>query len=162
STTASPQYRVIALTRSKESPAAQQLAKLPAVEVIEQNWVDVTADWLRNHGVVRAFIASHNNPNQFAEESTFHLAALVAGLEYVVRISTTAANVRPDCAAYYPRTHWAVEALSSSPAFQPLHGTSLQPNILATMYLDNAAKFVKSYRQTGKQGTLSMMASRHA
>src|ERR1700742_4565546 len=81
STTASPQYRVIALTRSKESPAAQQLAKLPAVEVIEQNWVDVTADWLRNHGAVRAFIASHNNPNQFAEESTFHLAALVAGLE---------------------------------------------------------------------------------
>lgn len=157
-----PQYRVIALTRSRDSPAAQHLAELPGVEVIEQNWVDITAGWLRNHGVTRAFIASHNNPNQFAEESTFHLAALVADLEYVVRISTTAANVRPDCAAYYPRTHWAIEALLSSPAFQRLQWTSLQPNIFTTMYLANAAEFVKHCHKTGKQGTLSIMASRDA
>jgi uncharacterized protein YbjT (DUF2867 family) len=30
-------HRIIALTRSRESPVAQKLAKLPGVEVIEQN-----------------------------------------------------------------------------------------------------------------------------
>src|SRR6202012_4483602 len=63
---------------------------------------------------------------------------------------------------YYPRTHWAIEALLSSSAFQPLQWTSLQPNIFTPMYLNNAAEFVKNYRKTGKQVTLSMMASRDA
>ena len=87
-------YRILAQTRSVSGATAKRLAQLPHVEVVEQNWVEITAAWLREHNVVRAFIASHNQPNQFAEESTFHLAALNAGVEYVVRISTTAANVR--------------------------------------------------------------------
>lgn len=110
-------HRILALTRSSRGTIAQELAGLPNVEVVEQNWVEITADWLRHNNVMRAFIASHVHPNQFAEESTFHLAALTAGVQYVVRISTTAANVRPDCPAYYPRTHWVIEALLSSPAF---------------------------------------------
>ncbi|KNG85194.1 hypothetical protein ANOM_008091 [Aspergillus nomiae NRRL 13137] len=73
-------HRVIGLTRSLDSPVSKQLAKVPGVEMVEQNWVEITADWLREHEVVRAFIASHNAPNQFAEESTFHLAALKAGV----------------------------------------------------------------------------------
>ncbi|KAJ3539820.1 hypothetical protein NM208_g5336 [Fusarium decemcellulare] len=93
-------HKILALTRCSGGATAQRLAKLPSVEVEEQNWVEITPDWLRQHQVVRAFIASHNQPNQFAEESTFHLAALNGGVQYVVRISTTAANVRPDCAAY--------------------------------------------------------------
>lgn len=52
------------------------------------------AAWLRGHQVVRAFVASQNNPNQFAEESAFYVAALQAQMEYVVRISTTVAAVR--------------------------------------------------------------------
>ena len=112
-------HRIIALTRSSISLVAQELAKIPGVEVFEQNWVEITDDWLREHQVVRAFIASHNEPNQFAEESTFHLNALNAGVEYVVRISTTAANVRPDCPAYYTRQHWAIETLLDSPEFKP-------------------------------------------
>lgn len=155
-------HRIIALTRSLNSPVAQQLAKLPSVEVLEQNWVEVTADWLRDHEVARAFIASHNEPHHFAEESTFHLAALKAGVKYVVRISTTAANVRPDCAAYYPRTHWAIEALLSSPEFSGLQWTSLQPNIFSQMYLATAAELIKQYRKTGKQDTLRLMASEDA
>ena len=88
-------HRVLALTRSLSNPVAQQLATLPGVQALEQNWVDISADWLREHEVVRAFIASHNEPSQFAEESTFHLALLKARVQYVVRISTTTANVHP-------------------------------------------------------------------
>ncbi|KAJ5407504.1 NmrA-like family protein [Penicillium sp. CMV-2018d] len=135
--------RIIALTRSSGSPVALELAKIPGVEVIEQDWVEVTADWLREHQVVRAFIASHNAPNQFAEESTFHLNAVDAGVEYVVRISTTAANVRPDCPAYYARQHWAIETLLGSPEFNNMKWTSLQPN-------------------TGEQDTLRLLLSKDA
>jgi uncharacterized protein YbjT (DUF2867 family) len=155
-------HRLLALTRSANSPVAQQLAKLPHVSVLEQNWTEITPDWLRKHEVIKAFIASHNQPNQFAEESTFHLAALRAGVKYVVRISTTAANVRPDCDAYYPRTHWAIEAMLSSPEFQGLQWTSLQPNVFTTMYLSSAAELVKQYRKTGQLDTLKLMASADA
>lgn len=155
-------HRVIALTRSMDSPVAQQLAKLSGVEVIVKNWVEITPDWLREHQVVRAFIASHNEPNQFAEESTFFLAALRAGVKYVVRISTTAANVRSDCNAYYARTHWAIETLLSSPEFAGLQWTSLQPNVFSPLYLSTAAELIKQYRKTGKQDPLRLMASKDA
>lgn len=155
-------YRIIALTRSSKSPAAQSLAKVPGVEVIEKNWVDITSDWLREHQVTRAFIAPHNNPNAFAEESTFQIAALNAGVKYVVRISTTAANVHPDSPAYYARTHWAVEALLSSPEFTNLQWTSLQPNIFSAFYLSSAVEFIKQYRKTGTQGDLKLIASKDA
>lgn len=152
-------HHIIALTRSLGSPAAQNLASLPGVSVLEKSWVEITPDWLREHQVVRAFIASQAQTNQFAEESTFHVAALHAGVQYVVRISTTAANVRPDCRAYYPRTHWALEALLSAPEFRELQWTSLQPNLFSTFYLASAAEFVKEYRETGEQGTLRLIAS---
>lgn len=155
-------YRVIGLTRSLNSPVAKQLAKIPGVEMIEKNWVDITADWLGEHQVVRAYIASHNNPNQFAEESTFHLNALQAGVEYVVRISTTAANVRPDCKAYYSRTHWAIEAMLSSPEFGAMKWTSLQANYFAQFALAPAAEFIQNYRETGVQGRLSLVVSKDA
>lgn len=155
-------HRILALTRSSTGATAQQLASLPSVELAEQNWVEITPAWLREHNVERAFIASHNQPNHFAEESTFQLAALQAGVQYVVRISTTAANVRPDCPAYYPRTHWAIEALLSSPEFEGLRWTSLQPNVFTQFYLAPAVELVKNFRKTGKQDTLRLMASEDA
>ncbi|KAK2736181.1 hypothetical protein FQN57_000855 [Myotisia sp. PD_48] len=155
-------YRIIAVTRTLESQRAQQLAKLPEVEVIQYNWVEITADWLREHQVARAFIASHNDPNQFAEESAFHVAALNAGLEYVVRISTTAANVHPNCRAYYPRSHWAIETLLDSPEFARLQWTSLQPNIFSGVWFRSAAEFIKQYTKTGRQDTLKLIASKAA
>ncbi|RHZ60116.1 NmrA-like family protein [Aspergillus thermomutatus] len=139
SSNALSEHRVIALTRSSASPTGSV-----------------------NNQVVRAFIASHNEPTQFAEESTFYVAALNAGVKYVVRISTTAANIRPDCKAYYPRTHWAIEALLSSPEFTPLQWTSLQPNIFAPFYLSPAAELIKQYRTTGQQDTLRLMGSKDA
>lgn len=155
-------HRIIALTRSSSNPMAQELAKLPRVEVIEQNWVEITADWLREHQVARAFVASHNEPNQFAEESTFYLNALNAGVTYVVRISTTAANVRPDCPAYYPRQHWAIETLLGSAEFNNLQWTSLQPNIFSPLIMSPAAEFIKKYRKTGEQDTLRLLLSEDA
>ncbi|KAF5232123.1 hypothetical protein FANTH_13119 [Fusarium anthophilum] len=154
--------KILALTRSSSGATAQQLARLPGVEVIEQNWVEITAEWLRERHVVRAFIASHNEPNHFAEESTFHIAALHADVEYVVRISTTAANVRPDCPAYYPRTHWAIETLLSSPEFEKLKWTSLQPNVFTQFWMGPAAGLIRTFRETGKQEPLKLMASEDA
>ncbi|KAI3332139.1 NAD(P)-binding protein [Xylariaceae sp. AK1471] len=155
-------HRIIALTRSSSSPVAQGFATLPGVEVVEKNWATVTADWLREHEVVRAFIASHNEPNQFAEESTFHLAALEAGVKYIVRISTTASNVRPDCKAYYARSHWAIENLLGTPEFEGLQWTSLQPNAFSQLVLASAAELIKLHRKTGKQNILRIIESAEA
>ncbi|KAE8160945.1 hypothetical protein BDV40DRAFT_301796 [Aspergillus tamarii] len=138
-------HRVLAMTRSRSSTTAQNLAKIPGVEQ-----------------VVRAFIAPHNAPNQFAEESAFHVAALKAGVEYIVRISTTAPNVRPDFEAYYPRQHWAIEAMLGSAEFNALRWTSLQPNIFLNYYLAVAAEYIKQYRQTGEQDRLRLMAAKDA
>ncbi|WQF83598.1 Putative NmrA-like domain, NAD(P)-binding domain superfamily [Colletotrichum destructivum] len=155
-------HRILALTRSSSGTVAKQLAELPSVEVVEKNWADITPEWLQQNNVVRAFIASHVHPGQFAEESAFHLAALTAGVEYVVRISTTAANVRPDCPAFYPRAHWALETLLGSPEFQGLRWTSLQPNVFTQLYLYPAAELIKNFRKTGRQDTLKLMASEDA
>lgn len=150
-------HRILALTRSANSPAAQALAQLPGVELAEQNWVDIDDDWLREHEVARIFIASHNLPNQFAEEGQFLVNALRAGVKYVVRISTTAANVHPDFPAYYPRSHWAIETMLGQPEFKELHWTSLQPNGFLPMFLTPTAEFIKEFKKTGKQGPLSLI-----
>ncbi|KAH6632943.1 hypothetical protein C7974DRAFT_391820 [Boeremia exigua] len=155
-------YRILAQTRSADSSASKEIAKLPNVEVVEIQWPEITSEWLQDHGVARAFIASHNQPNQFAEESTFHNAALQAGVKYVVRISTTAANVRPDCKAYYPRTHWAIETMLESPAFDNLHWTSLQPNVFLSFYVGPAADMIRRVRSGENPGTLRLMASADA
>lgn len=108
--------------------------------------------------MVRAFIASTPEPTQFIDESTFYVAALEAGVKYVVRISTTAPNVRPDSRPFYPRSHWAIETLLATPGFERLQWTSLQPNAFSQLYLGTAAAFVKQYRSTGKQDTLRLMS----
>lgn len=150
-------HRILALTRSASSDSAKQIAQLPGVEIAEQNWVEITAEWLQKHEVVRAFIASHNEPKHFAEEGQFHIEALRAGVKYVVRISTTAANVTPSFYAYYPRSHWAIETMLEQPDFEALHWTSLQPNIFTTMVMSPAAEFIKKFRETGQQDTLRLI-----
>ena len=44
-------YQILALTRDSRSVVAQQLAELPSVQVVQQNWVDVSSDWLREREV---------------------------------------------------------------------------------------------------------------
>jgi uncharacterized protein YbjT (DUF2867 family) len=150
-------YRLLLQTRSASSSAAKELAKLPHVELVEVNWPEITSEWLRERNVARVFIASHLRPNQFSEESTFLLAALHAEVEYVVRISTTTTNVRPDCPAYYPRTHWAIETMLEQPAFSKLNWTSLQPTGFAPMILYPAAELIKRVRAGEKQNTLRIL-----
>ena len=70
--------------------------------------------------------------------------------------------MRPDCLAYYPGTHWAIEALLSSPEFERLRWTSLQPNVFSQLCLAPAAELIKNYRKTGKQDTLRLMMSEDA
>ena len=94
-----PFYRILALTRSKDSASAKKLAQISGVEVIEKNWTEIDDQWLREHEVERLFIASHNGVSHFAEESQFHYFALQAGVKYAVRISTTAYSVKPVSAA---------------------------------------------------------------
>jgi uncharacterized protein YbjT (DUF2867 family) len=150
-------YRVLALTRDANSQTSKKLARLPGVELAEQNWVEIDDQWLLKHKVARVFIASHNLPNQFAEEGQFLVNALRAKVKYVVRISTTAANIHPDFPAYYPRTHWAIETMLSQPEFQGLHWSSLQPNGFLPMILSPAASVIKEFRKTGKQSPLGIM-----
>ncbi|KAL1792974.1 hypothetical protein ACET3X_009481 [Alternaria dauci] len=154
-------HRIIAQTRSATSATAQEFAKLSNVEVVELNWSTITSQWLREHEVERVFIASHNQPNQFAEESTFFYAALKAGVQYAVRISTTASNVRPDCPTYYPRQHWAIEKMLESSAYDKLHWTSLQPNVFLPLWLSPAAELIKKVQNGArKQDTLRLMANK--
>ena len=150
-------HHILALTRDISSPSAQALANLSGVELAEQNWVEIDDTWLREHEVARIFIASHVQPNQFAEEGQFLLNALRAGAKYVVRISTTAANVRPDIPAYYARAHWAIETMLSQPEFKELHWTSLQPNAFMSLALATTAGFIQDFRKSGKQGPLSII-----
>ncbi|KAK5675087.1 hypothetical protein LTS10_012161 [Elasticomyces elasticus] len=150
-------YRVLALTRSANSEAAKELARLPGVELAEQDWVEIDDHWLLRHEVARVFIASHNLPNQFAEEGQFLVNCLRAKVRYVVRISTRAANIRPDFPAYYPRTHWAIENMLSQPEFQDIHWSSLQPNGFLPMILTPAANLIEEFRKNGKQKPLRIM-----
>ncbi|KAI4767614.1 NAD(P)-binding protein [Aureobasidium sp. EXF-3400] len=154
-------HRILCLTRSAQGDAAQKLAKIPGTELVEQNWVNITAAWLKEHNVERVFMASHNFPNQFAEESQFYVNCLRAGVKYVVRISTTANAVRPDSIAYYQRAHWAIESVLSSPPYDKMGWSSLQPHIFLPMILAPAAEFIKEYRKTGKQTKLSLFVNEH-
>ncbi|KAF4553488.1 Hypothetical protein D9617_7g032160 [Elsinoe fawcettii] len=155
-------HRVLALTRSKDSAVAKQIAKLHNVEVVEQDWTEITPAWLLQENVVRAFIAPHAEPTQFADESTFYRSALDAGMTYIVRISTTAANVRPDCRAYHARAHWAIEIMLGTPAYAALQWTSLQPNGFFSLVLSGVAKHIKEYRKTGKHSTFSTVLTESA
>lgn len=69
-------HRVIALARSAKSPVAQQFTKLTGVEVVEKNWIDIDAKWLRENEVTRAFIASHKIAYPFHPRIEFPLCSL--------------------------------------------------------------------------------------
>ncbi|KAL6229956.1 hypothetical protein BDW75DRAFT_234800 [Aspergillus navahoensis] len=137
---------VTALTRSLDSSVAKELAELPGIEMIR-------AKLGRNYPRVA-------REHEFAK-STFHLAARQANVEYVVKISTTAANVCPDSNSYYARSHWAVEALLASPEFERMQWSSLQPNIFSQFYLAPAVEPIQHYRKTGERGTLKLIVVEH-
>jgi uncharacterized protein YbjT (DUF2867 family) len=155
-------YRVLGLTRSLSSPASQKLVGLPHVEMLEKDWTTIDAAWLRSQKVTRVYIAPHNQPQQFVEESALHTALLHAGVKYVVRVSTNVEYIGPTNPVYYGRAHWAIENLLSQPEFEALQWTSLQPNFFTASFLASAAEWVKEYRKTGKRETLSITPAAEA
>lgn len=150
-------YRIIGLTRDANSTASKELAKIPKVEMMEKNWSLIDADWLREHEIKRIFIAPFNTTTQFTDESLFHNYALEAGVEYVVRISTTKANVGPATPVYYGRQHWAIETMLEQPEFNAMQWTSLQPNVFTGVLKDPAVAWVKEYKETGKKTVFNTM-----
>lgn len=154
--------RLIALTRSTDSPAAQALAKLAGVQVEGKNWTEIDAAWLRERAVEKCFIAPFNSSSQFSDDSGFYLAAREAGVRYVVRVSTLVHYVKPDSPVFYGRAHWAAEELLGSAAFAGLGWTSLQPNFFGPMFLATAVEWVKNFRASGKQDTLNVILDEHA
>jgi uncharacterized protein YbjT (DUF2867 family) len=149
-------YRIVGLTGSSDNSVSQKLAKLPHVEMLEKDWTTIDAAWLQSQEVVKVYIAPHNLPHQFIEESALYIALLNAGVKYVVKISTNVEYVSPTNPVYYGRTHWAIETLLSQPDFKDLQWTSLQPNFFTATYLASTAGWIKSYQKTGKQEILAM------
>ena len=148
-------YRILGLTRSVDSDVSKTLSKLPRVEMEEKDWTEIDEQWLRSRDVVRVYIAPHNLPHQFVEESGLYVALLNAGVKYVVKISTNTLYVGPTNPVYYGRAHWAIETMLSQPEFKAMQWTSLQPNFFTASYLASAANWIKEYRKTGKQGEFS-------
>jgi uncharacterized protein YbjT (DUF2867 family) len=155
-------YRILGLTRSLKNPASQKLAALPRVEIQEKDWTTIDAAWLRSQEVARVYIAPHNLPHQFVEESALHIALLQAGVKYVVRVSTNVEYIGPTNPVFYGRSHWAIENLLSQPEFTSLQWTSLQPNFFTASYLASAVEWIKVYRQTGNQEEFSMIPAADA
>ncbi|KAF4126950.1 Nucleoside-diphosphate-sugar epimerase [Geosmithia morbida] len=158
-------HRILALTRSAKNKTAQELSQLRHVEVLEKNWIDVSVEWLREQGVTRAFIAPHTGPSHFPDETGFHVSLRDAGVKYVVRISTTAQNVRPDAPAAYPRTHWAIDAVLESSGFQAkgeLAWTTLHPNIFTHMVAGPAVQYVAAYAGGDHTTPLRLVIDRDA
>lgn len=144
-------YRILAVTRDSKSAKAEEFSKLPHVEIIEKNWVYLDVNWFKEHNVKRLFIASHFGPTHFTDESLILNYAREAGVEYVVRISTTNAYIGPATSVYHGRSHWAVETMLSQPEFNRLKWTSLRPNGFIGNFVYPAQAWLSEYRKTGRQ-----------
>jgi uncharacterized protein YbjT (DUF2867 family) len=128
----------------------------------EKDWTTIDVAWLRSQEVVRVYIAPHNLPPQFVEESALYVALLHAGVKYVVKVSTNVEYISPTSPIFYGRSHWAIENLLSQPEFKALQWTSLQPNFFTASYLASTVDWIKAYRKTGKQTPLVMIPAADA
>jgi len=151
------EYRIIGLTRDTNGAKAQELAKLPRVDMIAQDWTLINAAWLKEHEVERVFIASHNGVSHFTDESLFLNYALEADVKYVVRISTTTTNIGPATPVFYARNHWAIETMLEQPEFKALQWTSLQPNVFIAQFTPQVVDWVKTYKKDGTKKPFNFM-----
>ncbi|KAF9546855.1 hypothetical protein EC957_009307 [Mortierella hygrophila] len=156
-TSAGLDYQILALTRSLTSPASQSLSLLPRVTIVEKDWTAITAPWLLANSVQRIYIAPHNLPTQFFDESALLVAALAAGVKYIVKLSTNLCFIDPTSPVYYGRTHWAVEELLSTPEYGDVMWTALRPNVFTSSFLGNAVGWIREYRETGTQTCLNVI-----
>ncbi|EAT79233.2 hypothetical protein SNOG_13349 [Parastagonospora nodorum SN15] len=151
-------HRILALTRSTKTPTSTALSNLPSVEVIEKDWTTITTSWLTSQHVTRAFIASHNLPSHFSDES--RPARGAAARLGAVRSCASARRPEVVSAAskvYYARAHWALETMLADADFKNMAWTSLQPNVFVGPYLGGPAAWVREYKNTGVQGKLGII-----
>jgi hypothetical protein len=137
--------RILALTR-KLASTSKDLTSLEGVEWEEKDWTSIDADWLKERNIVKASVASHNEPSQFTDESSLYVNMLSAGVKYVVRVSTHPQYMSHASPIYYGRTHVAIEDLLSQPDFDALSFTSLKPTGFTT-FLTSALQWVEAYRK---------------
>jgi len=152
-------YRIIGLTRDTNGTKAKELAELPRVDMIAQNWTMIDSAWLRHREVERIFIASHNEATHFTDESLFLNYALEAGVKYAVRISTTRSNVSPTTPVYYGRNHWAIETMLEQPEFQAMKWTSLQPAVFISMFTHPAKSWVSKFKKDGSKDPYKLLCA---
>lgn len=59
-------FPIAGLTQSLKRSAAQEFTAFPGVIILGKNWIEIDAAWLETQNVVKACIAPHNGPTQFA------------------------------------------------------------------------------------------------
>lgn len=150
-------HRILACTRNAKGNMAQELARVPGVQVVEINWTEIDANWLREHQVERLYSACHNEATQFMDESLLYNAVREAGVDYAVRLSTTHEWVSADNLVPYGRSHWAIETMLEDASFSSLKWTSLQPMIFSAMVAAPGIKWLQHYRKTGQKQKLEIM-----
>lgn len=144
--------RILALTRDVNSEASKKLAQLAHVEMVQKDWTEIDSEWLAQSHVFRVYIAHHNPPTQFADESRFLIACKDAKVEYLVKLSTNSPFITPDTPMDYARSHWAVEQLLRQPEFSSMPTTILRSNIFVTSFLQSFVDTVKAAYQTASTG----------
>ncbi len=104
------------------------MAQLKHVEVREKDWTSINSEWLTEMKVARVYLAPHNFPSQFVDESKFLVECKAAKIEYLVKLSTDIHYLTPDNSVYYGRTNWAIENLLEQKEFKQLNWTILRAN----------------------------------
>lgn len=150
--------RILGLTQSTDSNSSKKLAEFPLVQIEAKYWLEIDAAWLKERNVVKAFVASHIGGEQFTDEALLFNALLEANVEYVVRISTFGPYIGPASPVFYGRSHWVVETMLQTPAFESLKVTSLRPNVFSTAVLGSVAHAISTYRSTDQMDTLKVTA----
>lgn len=138
--------RIIALTRDANGTAAKELAQLHLVEIQEKDWTTINSEWLIEFKITRVYLAPHNLPTQFIDESKFLIAYKQAKIEYVVKLSTNIHYVTPDNSVYYGRAHWAIEHLLEQNEFKQLNWTSLRANYFVNTSVLASIQWFKKYK----------------
>ncbi|CAK9188795.1 unnamed protein product [Sphagnum troendelagicum] len=135
--------QIIALTRNANSAVSKQLAQLNHVKVIEKDWTSINSAWLTEAKVARVYLAPHNLPHQFVDESKFLIACKAAKIEYLVKLSTDIHFIGPDSFIYYGRSHWAIENLLEQPEFRQLNWTVLRANFFIGTIISTSIDWLK-------------------
>ncbi|CAF1057919.1 unnamed protein product [Adineta steineri] len=152
-------WQIIALTRDANSTASKQLSQLNHVEIKEKDWTAIDSTWLIETKISRVYLAPHNLPHQFNDESKFIVECKLAKINYLVKLSTNIHYVTPDNPVYYGRAHWAVEHLLEQNEFKQLNWTVLRANYFMNSLILPALGWLK---QKNTNDPLPLMLDEHA